>query len=101
MRQRPSIVDPDEEVSIYNRFIEKFGNEYSVLIDASKEDLGIVVSPEIAEAIIRVREGNVQVIPGYNGVYGQLVLSKERLKDKNLTKRIQQLNIFDFQNGKS
>lgn len=87
--------------SIYNLLVGKFGSEYSVLIDVSKEDLRSVVGEEIAEAIVRVREGNVQIIPGYDGIYGQLVISKERFKDKNLTKRFQPLNLTDFQCEKS
>jgi len=86
---------------IYNLLVEKFGSEYSVLIDGSKEDLSLVAGEEIAEAIVRVREGNVQVIPGYDGVYGQLMISKDRPKDKNLTKRFQPLNLTDFQSEKS
>jgi uncharacterized protein (TIGR00375 family) len=85
--------------SIYNQLIEKFGDEYSILLDVSKEDLSTAVGIDMAEAIVRVRQGNVQVIPGYDGVYGQLVLFKERVKDESITKRIRQLNIFDFQNG--
>lgn len=87
--------------SIYNLLVGKFGSEYSVLIDVSKEDLSSVAGEEIAEAIVRVREGNVQIIPGYDGIYGQLVISEERFKDKNLTKRVQPLNLTDFQCEKS
>ena len=59
---------------IYNPLISKFGDEYTVLIDAPKEALAAVVDPRVADAIVKVREGNVTVIPGYDGVYGKLVL---------------------------
>jgi uncharacterized protein (TIGR00375 family) len=87
--------------SIYNLLVGKFGSEYSVLIDTLKEDLSSVAGKEIAEAILRVREGDVQVVPGYDGVYGQLVISKDRPKDKNLSKRVQPFNLTDFQYEKS
>ena len=82
--------------AVYNKLIEKFGNEYAVLIDASKEALTEVVNEKIAEAIIKVREGKIKVIPGYDGVYGQLVIFEEETTEKNPTERVQQLNITDF-----
>jgi uncharacterized protein (TIGR00375 family) len=81
--------------NIYNSFIERFGDEYSVLIDASKETLG-AVDGKVAEAIIKVREGQVKVVPGYDGVYGQLVFSKEQIAQKSVAQRVQQLNLTDF-----
>ena len=82
--------------SIYNLLVEKFGDEYGVLIDASKEALSTVVDEKIAEAIIRVREGRIKVVPGYDGVYGQLVIFDEQFKEKTLSQRVQQLNLTDF-----
>jgi uncharacterized protein (TIGR00375 family) len=82
--------------SVYNLLVEKFGDEYHVLIDATKEALGAVVDAKIAEAIIRVREGRVKVVPGYDGVYGQLVIFDEQSTEKLLSQRVQQLNLTDF-----
>lgn len=80
---------------IYNPLVEKFGNEYSVLIDRSKDELCSVVDEHVAEAIVRVRRGDIKVVPGYDGVYGQLMLN-EQVQIKNLPKRVQQLNLTDF-----
>ncbi|MEM2739970.1 MAG: endonuclease Q family protein [Candidatus Bathyarchaeia archaeon] len=64
--------------SIYNFLISRFGDEYTVLLDASFDDIAKVVDPSIAEAIIRVREGRVKVIPGYDGVYGKIIIFPEK-----------------------
>jgi PHP family Zn ribbon phosphoesterase len=64
--------------SIYNSLISHFGDEYSVLIDAGLDELVKVTDPSIAEAIIRVRDGRIRVIPGYDGVYGQIVIFPEK-----------------------
>ena len=52
--------------------IEKFVNEFNILMNVSRSDLEVVTLPEIAEGIIRVREGEVQIEPGYDGVYGKI-----------------------------
>jgi uncharacterized protein (TIGR00375 family) len=64
--------------SLYNALISRFGNEYSVLIDADFNEIARVTNPLIAEAIVRVREGRVKVIPGYDGVYGQIIIFPEK-----------------------
>jgi uncharacterized protein (TIGR00375 family) len=63
---------------IYNALISRFGDEYTVLLDASFEDMARIVDPSIAEAIVRVREGRIKVIPGYDGVYGRIIIFPER-----------------------
>ena len=63
----------------YQNLIKNFGNEFNVLLSVSKEDLEKVAGPEIAEGIIRAREGKVITEPGYDGVYGKIkVFGKEK-----------------------
>jgi len=81
---------------IYNPLVARFRDEYTVLINASKEEMSRIVDPRIAEAIIRVREGKVKVIPGYDGVYGQLVIFGEEEKVKVVPEKPKQRSIADF-----
>jgi len=62
---------------VYNSLISRFGSEYSVLLDASFDEMVEVVDASIAEAVIRIREERVSVIPGYDGVYGQIRFLQE------------------------
>ena len=55
----------------YNTLIKEFGSELGVLLDASHEQLTNVVEAQIADAIIKVREGDVAIQAGYDGVYGR------------------------------
>jgi PHP family Zn ribbon phosphoesterase len=85
----------------YNLLIEKFGDEYAVLIEAPLDALAQVVESPLAQAIVRVREGSAKVTPGYDGVYGQLVLGVDTpppLKAKpNLVQTIvKQRSMNDF-----
>ena len=69
----------------YKSLIEKFGNEFEVLLNVSRQDLEEATLSEIGEGIIRVREGKVFIEPGYDGVYGKVkIFSKgeEKLLSK-------------------
>jgi len=61
----------------YKNLIDKFENEFNILIDISRQDLEAATIPEIAEGIIRVREGKVFITPGYDGVYGKIRIFSE------------------------
>jgi uncharacterized protein (TIGR00375 family) len=82
----------------YNALIERFGNEYSVLIDASVDTIASVVDPAIAKAVMKVRDGTAKVTPGYDGVYGQLALGIEpiKIKAKAPVVHVQQRSMSDF-----
>jgi uncharacterized protein (TIGR00375 family) len=82
----------------YNALIAKFGNEYAVLLDAPMDEMGKIVDPKIAEAVVRVREGKVKVIPGYDGVYGRLVIFPDSVEAEVKPDRepVKQRSLADF-----
>jgi len=80
----------------YNSLIARFGDEYTVLIDASKDALTEVVEADVADAVLRVRKGSVRVVPGYDGVYGKLDLGVGASTEAPHRGRVQQLNLADF-----
>jgi PHP family Zn ribbon phosphoesterase len=58
-----------------------------------------VVDAPIAQAIVKVRDGSAKVTPGYDGVYGQLVLGVETpvVKPKPpVQERVKQKSMTDF-----
>lgn len=66
----------------YENLIKQFGNEFKVLLESSYQELEKASFPEIAEGIIRVREGKVFIEPGYDGVYGKIrIFSKGEQKN--------------------
>lgn len=56
----------------YKNLIENFDSEFNVLLKTSRGDLEKITFPEIAEGILRAREGKLFIEPGYDGVYGKI-----------------------------
>ena len=66
----------------YQGLVEKFGSEFEVLLNASYDNLKSATLPEIADGIIRVREGRVNILPGFDGEYGKIsIFSKREIKE--------------------
>jgi len=82
--------------SVYNPLVTKFGDEYTVLMDAPKEEMAGVVDSRIAEAIVRVREEKARIIPGYDGVYGQLAIFEENREKDMMQQKPKQKSMADF-----
>lgn len=56
----------------YNQLIESFKSEFNVLLNAERQELSVAINnSDLAELIIRNRNGLIKVKPGFDGVYGQ------------------------------
>jgi len=58
----------------YLKLVERFGSEFTVLMDVPLEDLGRAAHPRVVEGIRRMREGRVRIEPGYDGEFGRIHL---------------------------
>ena len=68
---------------VYNLLIKEFGNEFNILLNVNENDLKKIVDERIARVIIKNRGGGLGVKPGYDGVYGEIVLDEdERIKSQ-------------------
>lgn len=75
----------------YRSYLAKFGTEFEILLKASKEDLLKGLPPKVAEGVLRVREGKVQIKAGFDGEYGIIsIFGDEEKHDKTE----QQLSLF-------
>lgn len=61
----------------YKKSVQEFGGELAILFDMSRADLESGMRPEIAEGIMRVREGRLHIDPGYDGLYGKVKIFEE------------------------
>ena len=75
----------------YQNLLYHCGTEFDVLLNASEETLRKATTLKIAEGILRMRQGQVSIEPGYDGEYG-----KVRIFDKKeaAVESEQQMTLF-------
>ena len=61
--------------SIYYKLTREFKSEFDILMRASKEELDKIIEPNLVDAILRNRIGDLEVKPGFDGEYGEPLLS--------------------------
>ena len=69
------------------KLIKDFGSELNVLLNANEENLKLLINERLVDLVIKNREGKLNVQPGYDGVYGKLILDG-KISIKQPQKRI-------------
>lgn len=70
-------VSSQKVVKEYNTMITKLGSEFHILLNATLEEIKGISSETIANAIDRVRKGNIYIRPGYDGEFGVVKVFQE------------------------
>ena len=78
----------------YAQLTETLGGEFSVLLQASVGDIAKIAGERIAQAIERVRQGNIHVDPGYDGVFGVVKIWNEGEDKPLVDSSKEQLSMF-------
>ena len=56
----------------YRRLVSDLGSELYILTDVAIADIAAVGGERIAEGVERVRNGDIAIEPGYDGVFGKV-----------------------------
>jgi len=67
--------------SEYNNLIQNLGTELSILLDVDIDAIRKVAGSKIAEGVKNMRDGNLTVLPGYDGQYGEVKIF-DKIEDK-------------------
>ncbi|MFA5156504.1 MAG: endonuclease Q family protein [Candidatus Omnitrophota bacterium] len=76
----------------YHSLLAKFGTEFNILLRASEDELRKGLPSKVAEGVLRVRKGKVNINPGFDGEYGKVAIFGE--KDKPTAEGEKQLSLF-------
>lgn len=71
---------------MYDKLIRYFGSEFQVF-ESQYGELVLASNKDLADALFKVNQGNVQWKPGYDGVFGEFALDKEELKQQETPQR--------------
>jgi len=63
--------------AMYQGLLGSIGNEFSILMDAPLTDIGTASSPRLADAIEKMRAGDVSIAPGYDGQFGKISIFRK------------------------
>lgn len=79
----------------YERLVDCGESEFRILLECEKEELSQYVHPKVLEGIMRVREGKLNIVPGYDGVYGKIsIFEKEEDKTPDEDENKDQMSLF-------
>lgn len=67
---------------VYNNLIERFGNEFNILLNVNKIELAKALPNDVllVDLIIKNREGRLEVKPGYDGEYGEVLMPEKQVR---------------------
>jgi len=65
----------------YGDLIKEFGSELKILLEISGEEIENAAGNQIGQAVKAVREGELEIRPGYDGEYGKVKIFSEEEKE--------------------
>jgi PHP family Zn ribbon phosphoesterase len=75
----------------YRGYLASLGNEFDIMLRLTEQDLLKSLPKRLAEGVLRVRQGKVEIKPGFDGEYGKISIFSEEERQGKAEK---QLDLF-------
>jgi uncharacterized protein (TIGR00375 family) len=90
---KASSVSAKTVLDTYNEFVEKFSSEFEILLNANYETLVEAGGEPLANLIMLNRQNKLTVQPGYDGVYGKLLIDSAKAVESDADR---QKTVLDY-----
>ena len=80
-------------LTVYEQLTASLGSEFKILLETLLSDIERIAGAKVAEAIGKVRSGDISIEPGYDGVFGKVKIWKEG-EDENKGESTDQATLF-------
>jgi len=74
-------------ITEYEKIISAIGDEFSILLKEDLKDIEKLIDYKIFMGLKNMLSGNIEINPGYDGVYGEIKIFKEEKKTENKERR--------------
>ena len=90
---KASSVAAKSVLDAYNEILERFPSEFEILLNANYETIVEAAGEPLANLVMLNREKKLVVQPGYDGVYGKLLIDSAKVIDSDAKN---QKTVFDY-----